>query len=279
MQLPPSTASQHDVTFASLLPFLLIAFGLAWGLGALFVLFPETVEGLFGPFGATNPLFILAVYAPAIAAFVLVLARTGVSGFGRFLSRLLLWRASPAWYVLLIFGIPLVYFTGAAWGGTLSAESFVWPGLGALLFMLVLGPMEEFGWRGYAQPLLQRRMAPVWAGLVLGVIWGVWHLPAFFLSGTPQSEWSFLPFFIGAIAISLIVTPMFNASRGSILLPALFHFQLNNPLWPDAQPYDMVLFAVAALVIVWINRAAMFSRDGAVTAVVPGPGGARPEGR
>lgn len=145
--------------------------------------------------------------------------------------------------------------------------------------MLILGPMEEFGWRGFAMPLLQRRMAPVWAGLVLGVIWGVWHLPAFFLSGTPQSEWSFMPFFVGAIAISLILTPMFNAARGSILLPALFHFQLNNPLWPDAQPYDMYLFAATAAIVVWLNRETMFSREGVVTEVVPPAVDSKPDGR
>ena len=165
----------------------------------------------------------------------------------------------------------------------MSAESFAWTGFGptlaAIAFMLILGPMEEFGWRGFAMPLLQRRMAPVWAGLVLGVIWGVWHLPAFFLSGTPQSEWSFMPFFVGAIAISLILTPMFNAARGSILLPALFHFQLNNPLWPDAQPYDMYLFAATAAIVVWLNRETMFSLEGVVTEVVPPAVDSKPDGR
>jgi hypothetical protein len=270
MQSTSSTADPRDVPFGSLLPFLLIAFGLAWGLVILLILFPEPIEGLFGPLSASNPLFILAVYAPAIAALVLVLARTGIAGLGRFLSRLLLWRVSPVWYAVLIIGIPAVYFAGAAWGGTLSAEALVWPGVGAIVFMLVLGPVEEFGWRGYALPLLQRRFAPVWAGLILGLIWGIWHLPAFLLSGTPQSGWSFMPFFVGAVAISLILTPMFNAARGSVLLPALFHFQLNNPLWPDAQPYDMYFFAAAAAIVIWLNRETMFSRDGAAaTDVVP----------
>jgi membrane protease YdiL (CAAX protease family) len=44
--------------------------------------------------------------------------------------------------------------------------------------MLFLGPIEEFGWRGVAQPLLQRHMAPIWAGLLIGATWGLWHMPA-----------------------------------------------------------------------------------------------------
>ena len=61
------------------------------------------------------------------------------------------------------------------------------------------------------------------------------------------------------------MTPLFNASRGSILWPALFHFQVNNPLWPDAQPYDTDFFVGVAALVVWINRRAMLTRDGAVT--------------
>jgi uncharacterized protein len=62
---------------------------------------------------------------------------------------------------------------------------------------------------------------------------------------------------------------LFNSSRGSILLPAFFHLQLINPLWPDAQPYDTWLFVALAAVVVWLNRSAMFSRQGAITDVLP----------
>ena len=77
-------------------------------------------------------------------------------------------------------------------------------GLGAVLLMLGLGPMEEFGWRGVALPLLQRKFRPIGADLILSILWAVWHLPAFFLSGTPQSQWSFPAFFVGVVAISWI---------------------------------------------------------------------------
>lgn len=89
------------------------------------------------------------------------------------------------------------------------------------------------------------------------------------LSGTEQSAWSFLPFFTGIIALSVIVTPLFNASRGSIFLPALFHFMLINPVWPDAQPYDTYIFALVAAVIVWLNRETLFTRRYSIIEVVP----------
>jgi membrane protease YdiL (CAAX protease family) len=118
-------------------------------------------------------------------------------------------------------------------------------------------------------PLLQRHLAPIWAAIILGLIWGAWHYPAFLLSGTPQSAWSFTPFLIGSVCLSVLVTPMFNASRGSILLAALHHFQLNNPLWPDAQPYDTIFFVVAAVAVVAFNREALFSKTAAITTVIP----------
>lgn len=176
--------------------------------------------------------------------------------------------------MFFLIGIPLIYYAGAAVKGNLFKMSFPFDSpssaLSAMGFMLVLGPVEEFGWRGLALPLLQKHMAPIWAGLVLGFIWGLWHLPAFFLSGTPQSAWGFMPFFVGSVAVSVILTPFFYNARGSILVAILFHFQLNNPLWPDAQPYDTIFFVLAALAAIWLNRDSMFSRHGAITSVVPG---------
>jgi len=94
---------------------------------------------------------------------------------------------------------------------------------------------------------------------VLGAIWGIWHLPAFFVGGTPQSGWSFLPFFVGVVAASVIMTGLYNATRGSLLLVMVMHFQLNNPLWPDAQPYDSGMLALAAVVFAWVGRNGAFS--------------------
>ncbi|MEM8814253.1 MAG: CPBP family intramembrane glutamic endopeptidase [Pseudomonadota bacterium] len=261
------------MTIRLLISYLAITFGLAWSAIGLLILFPEPIEAVFGELSASNPLFILAVYAPAIAAFTLVVRQAGLPGLRRYLSRLLLWRVHWCWYVFLLAGSPLLYYGGAALKGNLLSEPFpfsVWyAAIPALAFMLVLGPIEEFGWRGYALPLLQRRCAPLWAGLILGAIWGTWHLPAFFLSGVPQSTWSFLPFFVGSMAVGIIVTPLFNASGGSILLPLLLHWQLNNPVFPDAAPHDTILFVGAAIFVVIIHRKTMFSREGAVTEIVP----------
>ena len=259
------------MTIKTLIPFFAIAFGLGWGIIAILILFPQQMEAIFGPMGYTNPLFILAVYSPAIAGIILVLRHHGFKGLSSFFRRITLWRMPASWWVFLVIGIPAVFYAGAAIKGTI-AEPFPFSPwyklLPALAVGLVIGPIEELGWRGVALPLLQRRFAPLWASLILGVIWGLWHLPAFFLSGSPQSAWPFVPYFIGVLAISIILTPMFNTARGSILIAALYHFQMNGPVWPDALPWDSLVFAAVAVVIVLLNRKKMFTRAGAVTQVL-----------
>jgi len=273
--MPPTNPAgdAYRIPFRSLTPFLLITFGLAWGILGMFIILPETMGRVFGQLTGNHPLFFVAVYAPAIAAFILVARIGGISGLQRFLGRALLWRCSAAWYAFLIIGIPLIFLGGSALRGTLFTEPFPFSSIQALLAGLAIaaikGPVEEFGWRGFALPLLQRKFTPMRAGLIIGALWGLWHFPAFLLSGTPQSEWSFTAFFAGCLAISVIATGLFNSSRGSILLSAFFHFSLMNPIFPDAQPYDTYLLVLAAALIVWRHRHAMFTSEEAVINVIP----------
>ncbi|HEY6688887.1 MAG TPA: CPBP family intramembrane glutamic endopeptidase, partial [Propionibacteriaceae bacterium] len=174
-----------------------------------------------------------------------------------FFSRITLWRMPLGWWAFLLIGIPAVKYLGAAINGSIGEPLPFSPWymvLPTLVITLFTGPLgEEFGWRGVALPLLQGRFAPLWASLILGVIWGL----AFVLGGTLQSAWSFGPYVIGVLALAVIVTPMFNAARGSILIPILFHLQMNLPIWPEAQPWENYLFGAVAVIIVIVERKSM----------------------
>jgi membrane protease YdiL (CAAX protease family) len=263
--------TQPNMTIKTLIPFLALTFGLTWGIAAIFMLFTDQIIAIFGELSVSNPLFILAVYSPGFAGTFLVLRKYGFKGLGNFFRRLTLWRVSRWWWLFVILGIPAIMYIGAAVKGTISDPFPFSPWyqvLPALALALFLGPIEEFGWRGLALPLLQRRFAPFWAGLILGVIWATWHIPAFLIGGTPQSAWAFAPYFAGVIAGSVILTALFNDSRGSLLLAVLIHFQMNNPIWPDAQPWDNVMLITAAVVIVWLKRRKMFQRGSGVTDIL-----------
>ena len=262
--------SRGPLTLRSVRTFFLATFALTWGLGALMVAFIDQIEALFGPMGYTNPVFILVVYSPGIVGLVLVWRHYGLAGLRSFLRRLTLWRMSLRWWLVLLVGMPAVFYAGALVNGNAGDFPFdPWYGvLPALVPALFIGPIEELGWRGVALPLLQRRFAPLYAALIVGVVAAVWHVPAFLLSGTKQSAWSFWPFFFGVVAIAVILTPMFNAAGGSLLVAALFHAQMNGPAWPDAQPWDMLGFVLVAIVVVWVNRATMLRRGSGATDVL-----------
>jgi uncharacterized protein len=268
--VPPRQST--DMGTRTLWAFLGLTFGLSWVPMSLFIVFAEQLTALFGEMSATNPVFLLAVYAPGLSGIFLVWRHYGLKGLGSFFRRLSLWRAPVQWWLFLLLGIPAIIYSAAAIKGTLS-DPFPFSAwylvLPALVQSLLLGPMgEEFGWRGLALPLLQRRFAPFWASLILGVVWAVWHAPAFAMSGTPQSAWSFGPFFVGLIAITVIMTPLFNASRGSLAIAILYHLNIMNPIFPDAQPWDSFLLAIAAAIIVFLNRRQMFQRGSGVREVL-----------
>lgn len=266
-------SAESDLPGTLLLPFVLITFAITWGLVGFYIVFPATAVAAFGEISGAHPIFFLATWGPALAAFILIPIHAGRAGLRRFLARLRLWRVAPVWAAFVVIGLPLVFVAGSLWkGGPVLAPlppEGVGPMVAVLFLMLLLGPIEEFGWRGFAQPLLQRYMAPLWAGVLIGATWGLWHLPAFYLSGTVQSGWSFTPFFIGNVVLAVLVTPLFNSARGSLLWPMLFHWQLINPFWPDAQPYDTWILTAVTVVVVWMHRRAMLTRGDAVTAVIP----------
>lgn len=245
----------------TLVLFFVVTFALTWSLAAVLI---------FVSF--STPVFLLAVYSPGIVGIFLVWRYYGLNGLGRFFRRLTLWRMPRVWWLYLLVGFPATIYLGAALKGTIG-DPFpftpwyqVFPALAFSFFLL--GTNEEFGWRGVALPLLQRKYSPFWAGLILGIIWAAWHIPAFYISGLQYEAWSVVPYFGGVIALSLILTPIFNSSRGSLLIAYLYHFQIMNPIFPDAQPWDTLLLALTAVIIVVLNRRTMFKKGTGVTDIL-----------
>ena len=164
---------QPEMGIKTLLGFLGLTFGLSWIPMSLFMLFEDQFTRVFGEMSATNPVFLLAVYAPGISGIFLIWWYYGLKGMGSFFRRLTLWRVSLQWWLFLLLGVPAIVYAAAAIKGTIQNPFpfqpwyLVFP---ALVQSLLLGPMgEEIGWRGLALPLLQRRFSPFWASLILGL--------------------------------------------------------------------------------------------------------------
>ena len=96
------------------------------------------------------------------------------------------------------------------------------PVVAAPLFVL----SENLGWRAWLQRGLQVRHSPVVVGVVVGLVWTVWHLPLFEIDPL-FAALPFVPFLLATVARSVLLAGLFNASRGSILPVAVAHFAFN----------------------------------------------------
>ena len=197
-----------------LVAYFVLAYALTWWVYPLLRFNP--LIGLFGLFG------------PALAAIIVTALTEGRPGVRALLGRIVCWRVPVPWYLVAL-GLPTVLSLLAAslsaWlgpailrVGTLSVLDFV-------LVVLVLG--EELGWRGYALPKLMQRFSPLVASLILGVLWGLWHLPTFFIAGTPQYQQPVVAFLIMTTAYSILLSWVFLHTRGSVLIATLFHGAIN----------------------------------------------------
>jgi membrane protease YdiL (CAAX protease family) len=238
-----------------LLSFFLLSFAITWGLGGFYLLLPRRLAEIFGPMSTSNPLFIIAVWAPSISGFIVTAVTEGKQGAAGLLKRFLPGRASFFWYMAAVFAVPVCsILINLVSGSNIELFSIrFFPLLTFLFINLVTGPLgEEFGWRGFALPKLLRRYSPLVASLVLGTVWGLWHLPSSFISELPQGGIQFPLFFLGALVLSVVVTWIFIHTDGSIFFSFLLHYTVNFSLTIIAVPflYLTLLNAGFALAII-----------------------------
>lgn len=149
---------------------------------------PRAVPGIL--------LSILQPLSPDIAAFAVAAFAFGAIGVKRLVRGYRFWGADVGWrrglgvwgLMLLTFfvfmplataGLDALLMPEGTWRWSGHAISWgLLPALFIALFLNVGAVTEESGWRGFAQPVLQSRMTPLAATLIVGVLWGVWHFPA-----------------------------------------------------------------------------------------------------
>jgi len=176
---------------------------------------------------------------PSIAAFIIVLILGGWRGFVDLLRPFGRWRASLGIWGLAIFGPGILYLIGLGvhllMGGEAPPFIMIREELNLIPLYLVVvlmpfnGPVgEEFGWRGYALPKLQSKYSPLITSLVIGAIWGIWHLPDFFaplgVIGALVSALGMgflIPYTLGTIANSIFMTWLYNKSKASALIAGI----------------------------------------------------------
>jgi membrane protease YdiL (CAAX protease family) len=231
--------------------FVALAYGISWTLM------------LAAHVGGGLPAIVLAGLGPMTAA-VLVTRWTGGS-LREWARPILRWRVPLRWWAFAL-GVPALVYgvvslvlqvlgSPVDWGLVVERA----PDYAAtFLFVLILaGAMEEPGWRGFGLPLLLRRHSPVRATLILGLVWGFWHLPVYGPAG-----------FVVPTVLAFFYTYLW-ARTGSVLLCILLHASFTPAqdtlvLMPHDQAYtdaldrpDWVILAVYvgfALLLVLLTR-------------------------
>lgn len=252
---------------SGLIAFFVLVFLAAWGLAALFVVFPKQMSAWFGPLTLWNPIVFLTVWAPTILGFVLALAFDGVAGLKEFAARTFRWRVGVRWYVLSTVGIAALCLAArfvqslvhhSAPPPFLDVAS--WPHLivyGVTMLVVDPGPIgEDPGWRGFALPRMLNEFSPAVAATLLGVIWGVWHLPAFLFSGMPQAELPVGWFLLWCTAMTVVMSWICINAHGAVLPAILVHWAANrfSDLSSDGAMYCALAWAIAALAIIAATR-------------------------
>ncbi|TVP64402.1 MAG: CPBP family intramembrane metalloprotease [Nitriliruptor sp.] len=218
-----------DQVAARAVAFVLLAILLSWlPLGLLLVTDGDPAAG-----AGAMVLWLLGGLGPGLAAVLLSWHHEGRAGLRRILSSLTRWRLGRhGWLLLVPLVVGLLGVAVAVWVGEASWEiagpSYLLLVPVLLVGGVVFGGLEEIGWRGHLQPLLQVRLSGLAAALVVGVVWSVWHAPLFLLSGTTQATSSPVWFTLGGLALAVLFAWVWNISGGNLLLLVLLHGALNG---------------------------------------------------
>ena len=227
--------------------FFLLTFAYSW-----LIWIPSVLDGLgvdlpFDVAGYSMVVVIIGAFAPLLAAITLIPRDGGWKGIKSFFGRALDFHIKPV-YLVIALGLPLVihviaHYLALAVGLDVAktlfpAEISVAPVIMAIPYfflMLILGGgQEEFGWRGYAQEPLQEKIGVIPASLVIGLIWGIWHLPLWFMAGDLHSAYSYLAFVMMTTSISIVYAWLYNSSGKKLIVVIFFHAMSNTaaPLIP-----------------------------------------------
>lgn len=215
-------------------------------------------------------LFFLGAYGPSLAGIALTCFYDKREGLRKLFKRTLPSSTGASWALLGVLTGPLIYASSigvyAAFGGAVGTVNYgLLPWLPVLFIVpVVFGPLaEEFGWRGFALPLLDHKNKAITSSIVIGFIWALWHAPLFWaktgtaISGFPVEIASVSLFFLAVIGSSFVYTWVFNNTAGSVFTAILLHLSMNasgtitGMLFPEMSLEQRLALYHCYVAVVW----------------------------
>lgn len=233
------------------------------------------------------PLFIPVVLAgPSVAGILLTGLVSGSASFRELLSRLFRWRMGVRWYAIALLIGPMVLMAALLVLSRFSPQFL--PGIlvsgnkASLLSMgivagLVVGFFEELGWTGLATPRLRQRYSVFSTGLIVGVLWGAWHifLNVIWVSGAYSGELSPALFLtarglgdlVGILPAFRILIAWVYDRTGSLLVAMLMHAGLTTStmiLEPRAiSGVSLLIYDLVSALAMWVVVVVVVLANGA----------------
>lgn len=242
--------------------YFVLTFTWTWFFLSIPIIFSMPLDNLL-----TLILYIIAGIGPMLSAIFLAYTNESKEYFRNFFKRIINFKLiSYKWYLFIILFVPINTFIAILinylFTKDLMLDSFITNISNPLhliplmVFLFFFGPLpEEIGWRGYALDNLLKRHGFITSSLMLGLIWGMWHLPMFFIVGTYQNdllnESVFLAFdfLIAIISSSVIYSLVYYKNNNSILSAILFHFCVNFFGELFSLPANVMYIRTAVLVL------------------------------
>src|SRR5215203_4523965 len=268
------------VNWGEVILFVLLAYGLAWAWSGFF-LFPylgtlltqsTTPTDLLGRLGPAATLG--TMLTPMIAALIMriFVSKEGLKGSLGLLRSSKYYLAALVAPAVFVTAVVLITTQAVIIPGGATLGEFRWSEATWFVYLMLMGSAlpvtlftfgEEYGWRGYLLPRLLP-LGEIKATLLLGVIWGVWHVPLILagLNYPGVNPWlAVLVFTFVTVALSFTYTWFYVASSGSVLVAAVFHASTNQfsdtfwvpPLLSGVNPFAPSLISavlIMALVVV-----------------------------
>ena len=260
------------------LTYFALTFVISWG-GVLILGAPSGMPTTKEQFEKLWPIvFLPYFFGPSIASILLTGVFHGKAGLRELLTRLLKWRVSARWYSVALLTAPFLV-SPTLFALSLTSPVFL-PGIlttadrvslilsGIVVGLIFGGLLEELGWTGFAAPGLRRRYSAFTTGLLVGLLWGVWHfLPTFWGSGDSSGVLSLsllLPpcvFYVGVLPAYRVLMVWVYDRTGSLLVAMLMHASLTAStlfiLAPQATGMALVTYYLVLAAVLWVVVAAV----------------------
>lgn len=257
----------------SILAYFILTFIISWSgiaIMSIFMGMPTTSE----QFNNYGPIALIPfLLGPPAVSLLLIISLYGKAGLRELKSKFTKWRINIGWYLIAVLSLPVllsvILFMLSRFSSDFIPKIFIENNkinfviTGLLTGLFGGGLFEEIGWTGFATPEIRKKNSVVKTGLIIGILWGLWHfLPVYWGSGDSNGAIDWILFLPGlfshyAVLIPYRVLIVWLYDRTQSLIPAiLMHASLTTFILfifnISASGFPLFIYYLCVAIALWI---------------------------